>query len=212
MEKMIRFSFAGILGVGITAALFIGMLSLLSDANKPVQNKELEFKFSWVNEYEEVKTTPRDRPEEPKPLAVSQAPAMPAMQPEIGNKTAIDMPLPNSHSNNMNLLEGFKFNGVGTGPVGIPAEPGGGLKSGMPPLYPQAQLAAKTEGWVKVLIDVNEFGQVSHVEILQAKPARVFNANTKKAVRKWQFHPKMVDGQAVPYQVTQTIEFTIDQP
>ena len=212
MEKMIRFSFAGLLGMGITAALFIGMLGLLSEAKKPTQSNDLEFKFSWVNEYEEVKTTPRDRPEEPEQKTISQAPAMPALQPEGSDKTAIDMPLPNTHASNMNLLAEFKFNGGGTGPVGIPANPGGGLKTGMAPLYPQKELAAKTEGWVKVLIDVNEFGQVSNVKVLQAKPARVFNANTKKAVRKWQFHPKVVDGRAVPYQVTQTIEFTIEQP
>ncbi|WP_223787453.1 energy transducer TonB [Marinicella meishanensis] len=211
MEKMIRFSLAGLLGLGITAALFIGMKGLLSQAKKPAASSDLDFKFSWVNEYEEVKTTPRDRPEEPEQQTTAQAPAMPLMQPDTGDTTSIDLPLPNTSASDFNLLAGFKFNGVGTGITGTDFS-SGGVQTSMAPMYPREALINKTEGWVKLLISVNEFGMASSVEVLQAKPARVFNDAAKRSVMKWRFHPKVVDGQAVPYQVTQTIEFTIDQP
>jgi protein TonB len=70
---------------------------------------------------------------------------------------------------------------------------------------------SKTEGSVTLLIEVNEFGQVSGARVIDAEPARVFNSAALKAVRKWAFHPKKIAGQGVPFQVTQTIEFTLDQ-
>ena len=87
----------------------------------------------------------------------------------------------------------------------------GGVKAGIPPIYPPAAILKNAEGWVQVLISVNEMGLVSDVTVVKANPPRLFDNAAIKAVRKWSFYQKKVDDIAVPYQFSQTIEFKIDQ-
>ena len=48
-----------------------------------------------------------------------------------------------------------------------------------------------------MLLNVNALGKVDNIKIKQAKPPSVFNSEAARAVRRWQFKPKTVDGVAV---------------
>ena len=52
-------------------------------------------------------------------------------------------------------------------------------------------------GSVLMLLNVNALGKVDNIVIKQAKPPRVFNSEAARAVRRWQFKPKTIDGVAV---------------
>jgi TonB family protein len=43
---------------------------------------------------------------------------------------------------------------------------------------------------------VNASGKVETVKLVSSKPARIFNREASKAVRRWQFKPKTIDGVA----------------
>ncbi|MGO4551371.1 energy transducer TonB [Lysobacter sp. 2RAF19] len=57
------------------------------------------------------------------------------------------------------------------------------------PQYPQAAARAKTSGFVEVEFTVSPDGSVASVSVVNAQPARTFEAAAVKAVKQWQFAP-----------------------
>ena len=81
-----------------------------------------------------------------------------------------------------------------------------GLTSGTSQLIPIVKVAPRCpreaamsgiNGSVLMLLNVNALGKVDNIVIKQAKPPSVFNSEAARAVRRWQFKPKTIDGVAV---------------
>ena len=79
------------------------------------------------------------------------------------------------------------------------------------PRYPRKAAIGKKEGWVKVEFTVTPLGTVSNPKVIDSKPPRVFDRAAKRAILKWKFKPKVVDGTPVPRQAVQTIEFNLSK-
>ena len=77
------------------------------------------------------------------------------------------------------------------------------------PQYPRNELLAGVEGWVKVRFTVEPDGSVSSPRVVQSKPPRVFDSSALRAIKKWKFKPKVVNGVAVQQDGTQVIEFKL---
>ena len=75
--------------------------------------------------------------------------------------------------------------------------------------YPAKAQRESIEGWVELLIKVDERGLVADVDVVQAKPARIFDKAAIEGVSQWRFKPKTVAGQTVPYEYRQTIDFEL---
>lgn len=71
------------------------------------------------------------------------------------------------------------------------------------PKYPPEAYRAGRSGSVTVKFTVGTDGRTHNVEIVKARPRRVFDKATRRAVQKWRFKP--VDQ---PTEVVQTIQFT----
>ncbi len=209
MKQLLRFSISGTLGIIITLALFIGMLSLLSGSQPSRVTTDADFNFAFVKDYKAPQEKPPKTHEKPKLKPVEQPPAAPKLNVESHKNTTIKIPMAGTKGNELNILKGIGMPGIG-GMGQFSADNPGVVKAAIAPIYPQSALLSKTEGWVQVQISVTEFGTVSAVEVLDAEPARVFNTAAKQAVKKWRFHPKMIDGKAVPFVAAQTIEFKIE--
>ncbi len=211
MQTMIRSTFSGFLGFIVAVGLFLTMLSFLKPAHLNTKQQDANISFNFV------KTTPEviqpDKPIKPIPPEMEQTntpPAMPAID-IADNKDGIDRVPPGKiDTKNIELYKDFSHTGVGIGEHTV-SNDGGGLKSGFAPFYPRKAAMTQTEGWVEVLIKVGTDGRVTGISVLGAEPRGIFEQAAKQAVYKWTFHPKKVDGQAVPYQVLQKIEFTLDQ-
>ncbi|TDR20409.1 energy transducer TonB [Marinicella litoralis] len=211
MNQIFRYSVSGLLGLFITAALFVGMLSLLKGKPNPIKAQDNIVQFSFVKDYKEAVVKPTPPREKPQQQEISQAPTMPEITMDNPPSPEVDMPTKGNAGPSLNILKGVKMPSPGGSSIGLAGDMSGMIKTAIAPMYPQKELMAKTEGWVKVLITVNEFGAVQAASVVQAKPARTFNAAALKAVKKWRFHPKVVDGKAVAFQVTQTIAFKLEQ-
>ncbi|HAG38836.1 MULTISPECIES: TonB family protein [unclassified Pseudoalteromonas] len=85
------------------------------------------------------------------------------------------------------------------------------VKSTVPPKYPVAEVRNKTEGFVTMSFDVDSYGRPNNIKVINAKPEQVFNSEAKRALSKWQYSPKVVNGVAVPDKnLEMTIEFNLD--
>jgi len=210
MKQIVRFSISGFLGLIITAALFIAMLNLLTPQKFQASQADTNINFSFVKDVKAPEEKPIKKIIKPEQQQSKQTPAAPEMPMSSHSNSDLKIPTNFSVITGPNLLTQEKLNGINYSGLGD-GNQSGVLKAAIPPIYPQKPLLTKTEGWVKLLIDVNEFGRVNSASVLNAKPARVFNAAAIRAVKKWKFHPKKVDGKAIPFQVTQTIEFKLDK-
>lgn len=79
------------------------------------------------------------------------------------------------------------------------------------PQYPRKAALAGKEGWVKVEFTITGSGTVVDPVVLDSKPRRVFDRAALKAIRKWRFKPRVVNGEPVERRAEQTIEFKLSQ-
>jgi protein TonB len=79
------------------------------------------------------------------------------------------------------------------------------------PMYPRDAAMQGLEGWVKVEFIITEVGTVKSPRVVDAKPPRVFNREALRAILKWKFKPRVVNGVAVERAATQIIDFSLDQ-
>ncbi len=79
------------------------------------------------------------------------------------------------------------------------------------PQYPREALLKGIEGWVKVKFIILEDGSVDSPTVIEAEPNRLFNRAAIRAILRWKFKPRIVDGQPVRREAEQVIEFSLDQ-
>ncbi|MDO7086102.1 energy transducer TonB [Pseudocolwellia sp. AS88] len=185
---MVRFLVSILLGAGVTFVLFSFMAFLVSSGDR---NKEEQLENIIV----EVNTTPpkssaetRRRVPPPPPPPPKSPPKPQAPEPEANNNTSgIGFNMP-----------GIKLSGAN---AGISAPGAGFGRDGdatpivrIEPKYPMQAARDGKEGWVKLSFTINEIGGVEDVEVIEAQPKRIFDKEAKRALRKWKYKPKVVDG------------------
>jgi protein TonB len=187
---MVRFLVSILLGAVVTFGLFAFMAFLVSSGDR---NKEEQLENIIV----EVNTTPpesaaeqRRRVPPPPPPPPKAPPKQQAPEPEASNDTG-----------------GLQFNLPGVQLSGASAglsAPGAGLgRDGdatpivrIEPKYPIQAARDGKEGFVILSFTINEVGGVEDVKVIEAQPKRGFDKEARRALRKWKYKPKVVDGKA----------------
>ncbi len=94
--------------------------------------------------------------------------------------------------------------------------PGGDNESEVTPIvrinpkYPMAALDRGVSGWVELEFTITAKGTVKDIEITRASHKRLFGRAAKRAIARWKFRPRMIDGVAVERRATQVIEFHLE--
>lgn len=78
------------------------------------------------------------------------------------------------------------------------------------PQWPREALMDGTEGYVRCEVLIGPDGSVLDVRVLEAAPGRLFVRNAVRAVRRWKFKPRIVDGIAVERWAMTSIVFELD--
>lgn len=202
---MVRFLVSILLGAAITFALFSFMAFLVSSGDR---NKEEQLENIIV----EVNTTP------PKSQAERRQRVPPPPPPPPKTPPKPQAPEPETNSNN----GGLTFNMPGVQLAGANAgmsAPGAGFgRDGdatpivrIEPKYPIQAARDGKEGWVTLSFTINEIGGVEDVDVIDADPKRVFDKEAKRALRKWKYKPKVVDGKAMKQPgLTVRLDFNMD--
>jgi protein TonB len=79
----------------------------------------------------------------------------------------------------------------------------------IPPRYPRMASRRGIEGIVTVSFTITKDGQVRDPMVISAEPENIFDSAALKAILKWKFKPKVVDGEPFERQATQEIEFKL---
>lgn len=78
------------------------------------------------------------------------------------------------------------------------------------PIYPSKAKRMELEGYVKVRLEVDTTGKVTKITILEAKPQNVFEHAAQKALRRWKFRARTIEGKPVAQSGVLTLKFTLD--
>lgn len=183
-----RFLVSILLGAAITFGLFAFMAFLVSSGDRG-KNEAQE------NIIVEVNTTP------PKSSAETRrrVPPPPPPPPKAPPKQQAPEPEANQNTGGLQFnMPGVQLSGASTG-LSAPGAIFGRDGDATPivriePKYPIQAARDGKEGWVKLSFTINEIGGVEDVKVIKAKPKRVFDKEAKRALRKWKYKPKVVDG------------------
>lgn len=64
------------------------------------------------------------------------------------------------------------------------------------PIYPRKALRRKIQGFVLLSFDIDQYGTPKNIKVTEAQPAKIFNREALKALKKWKYQPMIVNGVA----------------
>lgn len=201
------------LGAGILVALglFLLMHQLISGSPSIRKDDDDRLALDFVRvEQDEIENV-KERKPPPEPEKPKEPPPPPKLTQPSQDKPRPDLPR------------------METPRISMPASAGGGPYLGqwsagdpgaegdvipivrIEPQWPREALIEGISGWVLIEFTINEDGTVSDPEVVDAEPRRMFERNALRAIYKWKFKPRIVDGQPVKRRATQRIDFNINE-
>jgi protein TonB len=185
----------------VTFSLFVLMARLIENNEIPEAVKEAPVLISPIFEQPKENTI-----QKPKPLPPPEIKARP-------EPTKITQEVDPSLD-----LVGFNPNPVDIEPINIDSGLGKLNQNGevrpvirVPPKYPVDAARDGLEGWVELSFSVTESGGVDNIEVIDSKPRRTFDQAARRALAKWKYRPKIVDGKAlVQHGLTVKLLFNLD--
>jgi len=185
-----RFILAAVIGGGVTFGLFFLMQALITtDARPGEEGGRKVIEFVRLKREETIQEKKREIPDKTPP---EQPPPPPPMSLTQNDK-------PNSDS--MGFGDSFSFEAdLGDGPSLTTGA--GGNSDAIPlvrvePTYPIRAAERGIEGWVIVEFTISPRGTVVDPRVLASEPSTIFNSAALRAVKKWRYNPKLVDGRPV---------------
>jgi len=185
---MLRLLASIALGVVVTFGLFVVMAELINSGAKSQDEQRERIVVEINTTPPESKTQQRTRVPPPPPPPPKQPPKAPPPEPEpqIADAGGLSIRMPSVD--------------VGGASAGL-SGPGALVRDGdatpivrIEPKFPTKAARDGIEGWVQLSFEINELGGVENVQVINAQPKRVFDREAKKALRKWKYKPKVVDG------------------
>ncbi|MDF2179564.1 energy transducer TonB [Aliiglaciecola sp. CAU 1673] len=203
---MLRLIVSVLIGAAITFALFVLMAKLISNSARPADEARPSPVIDIVMNEPDSSTQTRSRVPPPPPPPPQQPPKLEPQEPDTADANA----------------DGINFNlpsvDVGGASVDIGA-PGAMMRDGeatpivrIEPKYPIEAARDGKEGWVRLSFTINEVGGVDDIEVIDADPKRIFDREARRALSRWKYKPKVVDGKPVKqFNMKVQLDFKLEQ-
>ena len=180
-----------LVGAAVAFGLFVVMAKLIENSARPADEVPPAPVIDIVMQAPDEDVQTRTRVPPPPPPPPQQPPKMEPVEPEDAEPDA----------------DGFSLDipNVDTGGVGVNIGGVGAMQSDgdatpvvrIDPKYPPQAARDGKEGWVKLQFTINEDGSVGDIEVMDADPKRIFDREARRALAKWKYKPKIVDGKPV---------------
>jgi len=205
---MSRLAIGFLVSIGVTFGLFVMMSFLVKVDGEAVEKpKNPPIEINVVRNESAVQLKSRKVPEKPEP---PKEPPPPQIATVSENVKVTQQPIQIDLSNIKLGTAGGVFVGAAFNPADAPDGDAIPMFT-IPPRFPRKALMDGTSGWVKVQFDINPDGTISNATVVDAKPRRLFDKEALRAIRKWKFRPKVIDGKAViQYNKTYIVDFTME--
>jgi len=196
------------IGGGVTFGLFALMAFLVkSELEPPEKIDDSTVEFVIAAPEEDLRVRDRRLPKKPPP------PKNPP-PPQVRKVAKVQKPVKSLNLNLSNIDVNVN-SGTYLGNVGNP----GNLSDGdaipmviIEPRYPRKAAMEGIEGWVRFEFTVAPDGSPKDIIVIDAKPRRIFERDARKAIYKWKFKPKVIDGKAVEQpNMRYTMEFKLGE-
>lgn len=208
--NILRLMIAALVAAAVTIGLFLVMYKLVSSGEGERTQRDIiaSIRFGPVEIPDEI--TVRDRRKPPDPPTPEELPSLPKMPVSRMRVPEQNLPRMDFPELDVPLVAG---EGLFIGNIrhAVPAEEGDIIPIVViRPMYPREAAMSGIEGWVKVEFTITESGTVDDPRVIESDPPRIFNREAIRAILKWKFKPRVVEGVAVPRRATQVIDFRLD--
>lgn len=204
-----RFFVSAVLGLFVALLLFLVMHSLITGSNAIKRDSDSGVRLDFIkvdqDELENVKRrTPPPKPEPPK-----KPPPPPKVTVQDMDRPMRDMPRIEVPRISLGLSAGGGPY-LGNWSAGDPGADGDVIPIvRIEPQFPREALVNGISGWVEVEFTIEPDGSVSKPRVVASDPPRIFDRNAIRAIYKWKFKPRIVDGQPIARRATQRLDFNL---
>ena len=188
---MVRIIVSILLGALVAFGLFVVMAKLIENSARPADEVPEAPVIDIVMQEPDDETQTRTRKPPPPPPPPQQPPKVQPVEPEAAepNTDGFSLAIPSVDTGGV---------GVDIGGVGAMQRDGDATPIvRIDPKYPPDAAHDGREGWVKLQFTINEQGGVDDISVIDADPKRIFDREARRALSKWKYKPKIVDGKAV---------------
>jgi protein TonB len=205
-----RLSIAVLIALAVNLVLFLLLDQMLHEKEVQVETGVAAERIEFVRLRREPESPLPEEPkqQEERPEPPPAAPKTPLKPLAVDVPEMEDWPIPDLNIP-LNIQTGPYIGSRPELPATLAAEPVPRMR--FPPRYPQRALMRRVEGKVVLKFTINPDGSVSDAEVIKAEPTGYFEQSALRAIGRWQFHPKVVDGKTVSRSATQTINFRLVQ-
>jgi protein TonB len=181
-------------GALLSVALFLGLARLVSvpfDAEPPKEATRIDFRPQVVESTPVTKREPRVEREPP-----ILEPGPPRIH--LGDRGD---PVERVRIEGPRIDTGARDRGVALSGMDTDVIP----RIRVNPEYPPPAIARNLEGWVRVQFTVTAIGTVRDAVVVASEPRSTFDEAALKAIARWRYNPRVVNGEAVERVGLQTV-------
>ena len=199
-----RYLVAATLGGIVTFGLFFMMQALIAigDARLDDAKRGKVIDFVRLKKDQNLQTKEKKKPEKEKQ---EEAPPPPKLNTSKAKPDANSSGIQSDF--NLDAISGSDNISIGTGSVDSDVIPLVRIQ----PAYPERAKERSIEGWVEIEFTISPRGTVENPQVLAYHPSSIFNNSALRAIKRWKYNPKIVNGKPVPRTgVKVHLDFTLD--
>lgn len=199
-------------GLSVTLGLFYFMSTLIRSSVVDLSKDSQSGMIDFVRLKRDSNTNLRKRQLPKKPPPPQKAPPVP--------KTQIADAQDDATPDDLMAMPNMDLGMVGGGGPFLGRGGGGARNSDadetplvrISPRYPTKAAMRGIEGSVVLSFIIDKSGSPSDVEIVKAKPPRIFDKAARRALLKWKYKPRLAEGKAIDSdRLTVELEFKLDK-
>ena len=200
---------SSLLGIAVAIALFLLMGRLISGDPNVDRDRDQPLRLDFIQVDQDELENIRERRKPPKPEPPKEPPPPPKLEVQDQNRPQQDMPRIDMPRINAGLAAGAGPY-LGSWSAGDPTAEGDVIPIvRIEPQFPREALIEGISGFVEIEFTIEPDGSVSDPKIIDSQPRRMFDRNAIRAIYKWKFKPRIVDGKPVARRATQRLEFNV---